>query len=309
MLTIQETLRAVFYVPFYAALAGQAFAAEGLDVTFVSSPTPSDAARRVMDGVVDVTWGGPMRLMQAYEQTPDCDLACFCEVVARDPFVLVGAVPNRGFQLRDLVRARLGTLAEVPTPWLCLQDDLRRAGIDPDGISRIGNRSMAENMAALREGLLDVVQIPEPLVGELLESGEGGVWYAASSRGPTSYTSLYARKPFLSSRPDEAAALVRALYRTQKWLHTASAVDIADLVAAFFEEVPRPRLAASIDRYRQAGIWGRTPRLEEEGYERLRAAIVSGGFASGVPYRVAVDNRFADRAIAADPPPLVPAGQ
>jgi hypothetical protein len=68
-------------------------------------------------------------------------------------------------------------------------------------------------------------------------------------------------------------------------------------------------LAASIDRYRQAGIWGRTPRLAEEGYERLRAAIVSGGFASGVAYRVAVDNRFADRAIEADPPPLVPAGQ
>jgi NitT/TauT family transport system substrate-binding protein len=26
---------------------------------------------------------------------------------------------------------RIATVSEVPTPWLCLQEDLRQAGIDP----------------------------------------------------------------------------------------------------------------------------------------------------------------------------------
>jgi hypothetical protein len=39
-IVLQETLRAVFYAPFYAALALDAYAQEGVEVRFVSSPTP-----------------------------------------------------------------------------------------------------------------------------------------------------------------------------------------------------------------------------------------------------------------------------
>jgi hypothetical protein len=51
---LQESLRAVFYAPFYVALANDAYAAEGVDVRFISSPRPGDAARNVMDGKADV---------------------------------------------------------------------------------------------------------------------------------------------------------------------------------------------------------------------------------------------------------------
>jgi ABC-type nitrate/sulfonate/bicarbonate transport system substrate-binding protein len=47
---LQESLRGVFYAPFYVALARDAYAAEGVEVQFVSSPQPGDAARNVMDG-------------------------------------------------------------------------------------------------------------------------------------------------------------------------------------------------------------------------------------------------------------------
>ena len=102
-ITLQESLRGVFYAPFYVALARDAYAAEGVEVRFVSSPHPGDAARNVMDGVVDVCWGGPMRVMQAYQQIPGCDLVSFAEVVTRDPFLLVGREPRPGFVLRDLL--------------------------------------------------------------------------------------------------------------------------------------------------------------------------------------------------------------
>ena len=44
-ITLQESLRGLFYAPFYVALANDAYAAEGVEVRFVSSPRPGDADR------------------------------------------------------------------------------------------------------------------------------------------------------------------------------------------------------------------------------------------------------------------------
>ena len=39
---LQEALRGLFYAPFYVALARDAYAAEGVDVRFVSAARPGD---------------------------------------------------------------------------------------------------------------------------------------------------------------------------------------------------------------------------------------------------------------------------
>ena len=192
-ITLQESLRGIFYAPFYVALARDAYAREGVTVRFVSAPTPGRAALGVLDGTADVCWGGPMRVMQAYAQAPDCDLVHFAEVVTRDPFFLLGRTPRPDFTLRDLLGLRVGTVSEVPTPWMCLQEDLRRAGLAPARLARVGDGSMADNVAALRRGELDVVQVFEPFASALEADGGGNVWYAAARRGPTSYTTFYTR--------------------------------------------------------------------------------------------------------------------
>ncbi len=304
-ITLQESLRGLFYAPFYVALARGAYAAEGADVRFVSSPRPGDAARNVMDGAVDVCWGGPMRVMQAYQEIADCDLVSFAEVVTRDPFLLVGRTPRPEFALRDLAALRIATVSEVPTPWMCLQEDLRRAGIAPAALRRVADRTMAENVAALRRGDIDVVQLFEPFAAALCADGGGHVWYAQASRGPTSYTTFYARRGLLRTRHDQLHRMVRAIHRTQKWVAAADGAAIAAAIAGYFPDVPAANLADACARYKALGIWGGDPRLPREGYERLRASLVSGGFVSpGTPFEVAVDNSIADAVVAEDPQPL-----
>ena len=304
-ITLQESLRGLFYAPFYVALARDAYAAEGVDVRFASSPRPGDAATNVMDGVVDVCWGGPMRVMQTYQQTPGCDLVSFAEVVTRDPFLLIGREPRPGFTLRDLLGIRVATVSEVPTPWMCLQEDLRRAGIAPSALSRVADRTMAENVTALRQGDVDVVQVFEPFAATLLADGAGHVWYAQADRGPTSYTTFYARRGLLHERHDELHRMVRAICRTQRWVAGADGSAIAAVIARYFQDVPLPILADACARYKALGIWGRDPRLPRAGYDRLLASLVSGDFGSpGTPFDVAVDNSLADLVVAEDPPPL-----
>jgi NitT/TauT family transport system substrate-binding protein len=303
-LVIQESLRGLFYAPYYAALALGAYDREGVEVRFVSALSPGQAPDSLFDGTVDVAWGGPMRVNQMYETRPDCDLVCFAEAVTRDPFMLIGRVPRPDFRLESLSAMRIGTVSEVPTPWLCLQEDLRRAGMNPDTLDRVAHCSMPDNMAALRSGALDVVQLFQPFAEELIAAGEGHLWYAAANRGPCSYTSFYARRGTVAAKRDDMLKLVRALYRTQKWLHLQPPDALAEIVAPYFPAVKRPLLAAALARYRDLGIWGRDPILPRAGYERLVSGLVSGGFVRGTPFETAVDNSLAEQAVAADPPPL-----
>jgi NitT/TauT family transport system substrate-binding protein len=305
-IVLQETLRAPFYAPFYAALALGAYRQEGIEVRLVTAPTPSAAARGLADGSADVAWGGPMRVLHTYDNHPDCDLVCFCEVVTRDPFFLLGRQAKPDFRLPDLAGLRLATVSEVPTPWMCLQGDLRRAGLDPARLDRVSDRSMSENSQALRRGEVDVVQLFQPFVEALLEDGAGHIWSAAADRGPTSYTTLYAPRRLLATRRKACEGMVRAIYRTLKWVHAGDGTRLAAAIADYFPELPQARLAKALDRYLSLGIWGRDPRLPRSGFERLRAGLISGGLIStGAAYERLVDNSLAASVLQQEPPPLM----
>ena len=148
-LRLYENHRFVLYAPFYAAHAIGAYAAEGLAVELLPSPGMGPAEQALIDGAVDVIWAGPMRVMKHHDQNPGSALVCFAEIVCRDPFSIVGGRPNPDFRLADLAAMRFATVSEVPTPWLCLQEDLRQAGVDPERLDRIGDRSMADNLDVL----------------------------------------------------------------------------------------------------------------------------------------------------------------
>src|SRR6478735_7415868 len=156
---LSENFRALFYTPFYAAQATGAYAAEGVEVELLSSPDPAKTAAALRSGEIDAMWGGPLRVLLTHAQDAAADSVCFCDVIARDPFFVIGREPRPDFRIADLAGMRFASVAEVPTPWLCLQDDLRRAGIDPATLNRLNGPGMAENAAAMRAGSLDAVQM------------------------------------------------------------------------------------------------------------------------------------------------------
>src|ERR1700722_13472665 len=159
MITLSENFRALFYTPFYAAHATGAYEAEKVEVRLRESLDPALTAADLRAGRVDVMWGGPLRVLLTHAADPASDVVCFCDVVARDPFFVIGREPRPDFRPRDLVGVRFALVAEVPTPWLCLQDDIRRDGADPAAIDRTHGPSMADNAVALREGRLDAIQV------------------------------------------------------------------------------------------------------------------------------------------------------
>lgn len=280
-LRLAENFRAVFYAPFYATLALGHFASEGLDVSLVTSAAPGGGPTDVLEGRADVTWGGPMRVMK-YRDEGGPDLLCFCEVVRRDPFYLVGKPPESGFDLRSLSRLRLGSVNEVPTPWLCLQQDLRDLGVDPAGVSRVADRKMGDNLAALSRGDIDVAQVFEPFAEQALSAGFV-ILHAQSSRGPTAYTTFTATPEGMRRHRDTFTSMTKAMARTQAWLSTNSADDLSSAVASFFPSIPTDSLARSFARYMKARIWASDTDVSREGFTRLAESLRSGGFIASLP--------------------------
>jgi NitT/TauT family transport system substrate-binding protein len=301
---LSENFRALFYAPFYAAHAIGAYRSEGVDVTLLSSADPARTAAALRAGDVDVMWGGPLRVLLTHAQDPSADSVCFCDVIARDPFFVIGREPRPDFRIADLVGVRFASVAEVPTPWLCLQDDIRRAGIDPAKLDRISGPGMAENAASLRAGSLEAVQVFQPYAEQLIASGSGHIWYAAADRGLTAYTALVARRALLTSRRDELLAMTRAMTRTLHWMAATPGRDIARALGDFFPAVAPDIFAAAIDRYRALGLFATDPVVKREGFERLQAAMRSGGALDRpIAFDACVDNSLALLALAGDRDP------
>jgi NitT/TauT family transport system substrate-binding protein len=163
---------------------------------------------------------------------------------------------------------------------MCLQHDLRLAGIDPEALIRVSDRPMPTSVAALCDGRLEVAQLFEPYVSLVLRAGAGDILYAASTRGPTVYTTFLATREGILRNRMTFAAMVRATRRTLNWVAEHSGEELADVVAPFYPDVPRDILASSLRRYRDAGLWARTPDVSRQGFARLAASLKSGGFIS-----------------------------
>jgi NitT/TauT family transport system substrate-binding protein len=278
---LMENFRAAFYAPYYATHVLGFFANEGVDVELVSSDAPGDAIAHLLDGTIDLTWGGPMRVMTAHDRDDQSPLLCFGEVVSKDPFFLIGN--SRPFKLPDLAHLRFATVSEVPTPWMCLQHDLREAGVDPATIARISDRTMTDNYAALRGGQFDVMQAFEPFASQAETDGAGDILYAASSRGPTVYTSCITTRSKVAAHHDAFIAITKSLAKMQQWLYAHSGKELAEAVVSFFPNVPQELLVRSLQRYLDAGLWARDPAMSRQGFERLGASFLSGGLLKRAP--------------------------
>ena len=278
---LMENFRAIFYAPYYATHALGFYANEGVDVELVSSDAPGDAIAQLATGAIDLTWGGPMRVMTAHDRDDQSPLVCFGELVSRDPFFLIGN--SEGFKLSELARLRFATVSEVPTPWMCLQHDLREAGIDPTEITRVHDRTMSDNYSALRGKKLDVMQAFEPFVSQAEMDRTGTILYAASSRGPTVYTSFISTRSKVAAHRDAFGAVVRALARMQQWLYAHSGKELAEVVASFFPDAPQELLARSLQRYLDASLWAHDTAMSKQGFERLGLSFFSGGLLKRAP--------------------------
>ncbi len=234
-----------------------------------------------------------MRVMMHHDADPRCPLVCFAQVVAKDPFVLVGRSRKRRFQWADLQGLRVAPAGDVPTPWMTFQDDLQRAGLNPADIAAHRVRPMARNITAYLRHQVDVVQVFEPYADQLVQQGHGHVWHRFTQRGDIAYTTFYATRQTTTRRRDDCMRLVAGMARAQQALAEASADDVAKAISPFFPDLHIASLARMVQSYRSHGLWATRPDLPAAAFLRLKAGLVSGGLIQGDPgYEHVIDREL-----------------
>ena len=292
---LAENFRAVFYAPFYATHALGLFAQQGVSITLLDSPSPGAGIAELAMGNIDVMWGGPLRVIKERDQfeRTEGSLVAFCEVAAKDPFFLIrrrqgqsttrptdrqSVSLGKHFELKDLVGLRFASVSEVPTPWLCLQQDLREARVDPATLNRLAERSMQDNLAALVRGELDVIQVFEPYVSEALVHEDLEVVHAASQRGYTAYTTFISTFEGMKRNHAGFEAMIAAIEQFRPWLVEHGPAELARVVKSFYSHLSLETLTQCLTRYHAAELWTCRRAISRQGFARLAASMLDSGY-------------------------------
>ena len=222
------------------------------------------------------------------------------EVNSRDGFVLISRRPVGEFRWADLAGMRLILFAEAPTPWMCLQDVLRRAGVDQERVAVIPALPTPQAIEALFAGRGHYLQTGLPTAEELIDEGQAYLVTAmADAVGHVPYSSLLVTPEFRDQNPDLCRRAVRALARVQRWMATEDPARAAELIAPDFPAIRPPILRRVVARYHAAGTWPLRPAHEREPFERFGRMLVDGGLIRrAAPFETIVDNTFAEAAAA-----------
>jgi NitT/TauT family transport system substrate-binding protein len=293
-----------FYTPFYAPLAAGAalghFREEGLDVRWQTAAAfGKSTVQALLDGSIEITLGGLMRSFDLADREGRL-LPHFAEVCSRSGFFLLGRAPMPGFRWSDLAGKTVIGFAEAPTPWQCMLTVLRRNGVDPAAVRIERDRPVPEALAAFRAGHGDFLEQTQPIVEQMLASGEAHlVASMGEATGPVPFTSYMTTPAFLRREPDTVLRFTRAVYRTQRWLAGHDAKAIAEAIAPDFPDIDRAILERAVGRFSKQGTWPGDPVLRRPGFDYLQDILKSGGFISKTHrYEDLVDTAIAERAVA-----------
>jgi NitT/TauT family transport system substrate-binding protein len=292
-----------FYTPFYAPLAAGAalghFREEGLDVKWQPAAAfGKSAVEALLDGSIEITLSGLMRSFDVADRDGRF-LPHFAEVCSRSGFFLLGRKPMPGFRWTDLAGKTVIGFAEAPTPWQCMLTVLRRQGVDPAAVRIERNRPGPEALAAFRSGHGDFFEQTQPIVEQLLASGEAHlVASMGEATGPVPFTSYMTTPEFLRREPETVLRFTRAVYRTQRWLARQDAQTIVETIAPDFRDIDRGVLERAIERFKKQDTWARDPVLRQPGFDYLQEILQTGGFIKKTHrYEDLVDTALAERAV------------
>ena len=292
-----------FYTPFYAPLAAGAalghFREEGLDVKWQPAARfGKSAVEALVDGSIEITLSGLMRSFDVADREGRF-LPHFAEVCSRSGFFLLGRKPMPDFRWSDLAGKTVIGFAEAPTPWQCMLTVLRRHGVDPAAVRIERSRPVPEALAAFRGGHGDFFEQTQPIVEQMLASGEAHlVASMGEATGPVPFTSYMTTPEFLRREPETVLRFTRAVYRTQGWLAAQDSRVIAETIAPDFRDIDRAVLERAVARFKKQDTWARDPVLRRPGYDYLQEILQTGGFIKKTHrYEDLVDTAIAEQAM------------
>ena len=299
-LRIMQRLHSPFYAPQFIAMHLGVLAETGIQVELHTATSGLELRRHLLSGAMHLGLSGPLWSLELAEEGRGDRLVSIIEMNSRDGFFVLGHEAQPAFQWTDLAGKRLIRFAEVPTPWLCLQQVLRHAGVAPKTVQVRDDLTTAAAVAAFIRGEADYLQQGQPVVETLVSEGHGVVIAAQGDAVGAIPFSTYLTTPALAQHHAEMLhRFTRAFYRAQQWLANHTAAEIAQLIAPSFPDLTVALCTHIVARYLRQQTWARDPFIRPAGFNTLQEILLAAGHITRrYAYREHVDVRFAQAAMA-----------
>lgn len=256
----------LYYLPLTIAERKGFFKEEGLDVTVNDFGGGAKSLQALVGGSVDVVTG-------AYEHTirmqaKGQDIRALCEL-GRFPAIVIAVRKDLAEKVKspaDFTGLKIGVTAPGSSTALTAQYAMVKAGLKANAAPLIGIGGGASAVAAIKQGQVDVISHLDPVIAKLESDGDITVIIDTRTEegtralfgGSNPAAVLYVKKEFADANPNTSKALVNAFVKSLKWLHSASAEEIADAVPAEYQLGDKPlylkAIANSLPTYSLNGV-------------------------------------------------------
>ena len=299
-LQLHEVTRSVFYAPQYIALSLGFFEEEGLHVEITTSGGSEKAMTALLSGEADLCLAGPETGVYVMNEGKEEHPVIVGQLTKRDGSFLIAREPSDSFAWSDLVGktiigGRKGGMPIMTLRWVMAQNGL----FDGENCTIIDSIQFNLMAGAFEGGEGDYVTLFEPTATEFQKAGKGYiVANIGLESGEVPYTCYFASQKMIAEHPERIEAFLRAIYKAQQWIETASDEDAAKAMQPFFPDASLESLMTVVKSYRETDSWKKDPVMQEADYERLLAVIDFNGELTGRPdFSALVDNTFAKKVI------------
>ncbi len=258
---------AAFYSPLLATLGGDFLKAEGYDYRYSLASPDNTVEAGIRAGSVQVAQSAVATSFAPLAAGTPAPFVHFAQINDRDGFFLVGRDQGHDFQWTDLIDQEV-LIDHFFQPLAMFRYALHKLGIAESMINVIDAGDVGAIEQAFRQGQGAYAHMQGPVPQQLEKEGLGRVVASVGEViGPVAFSSLCAAPTWLQT--DEAQAFMRAYRRGQRFVLEQSPADVAVAVAAFFPDIDRDVLVATIGAYQQLGCWQPEARISHDSYERL----------------------------------------
>ena len=177
---------------------------------------------------------------------------------------------------------------------------LRSHGLEPGkDVEVISNIQFNLMGGAFESGTGDYVTLFEPVASSFEAAGKGSiVTNMGLESGEVPYTTFMVRQQTITDDPMFAEAFVRAIYKAQTWVWSASDEEVAAAMQDYFPDTDLATLAAVAKSYRATDSWTKVPTMTEDSFSRLQDIMEGAGeLTRRVQLEELVDNSFGEKAM------------
>lgn len=300
---LNEVTRSVFYAPLYVAVSKGFFEAEGMEIEIVTGGGSDKSMTALISNQADVALMGPETAVYVVNQGKEEHPVVVAQLTKRDGSFLVGRQNEADFDWaklkgKSIIGGRRGGM-----PFMTLEYVLKKHGLNP-GVDVTVYDNVQFNLmgGAFEGGQGDYVTLFEPTATLFQQQGKGFiVSNVGLESGEVPYTTFMVNQSTVKNDPKFVQAFVRALYKAQKFVQTASDEEIATAMLPFFPDSDEATLKIVANSYRSTDSWCLDPVMTEDSFARLLDIIDSAGELSARPQlSEVVDNSFAIAALEAE---------